>query len=391
MKKTQFISLVIGIIVMSASCHHGNTIINNNGSVYVEINYEGEITFNDDETSIQSITPDGFLKYRRNDKRLFAQSNYHGEISYELYEGGKKLNINDDYGKKFLANAIKELIANGFDAKGRLERIYRKGGNKAVLNEVSHIDNDFVKGIYFDFLLSADSLSHDDMIEIAKKIRSQIGSDFEKGKLLNKFAGNYSKDSLLTAAYLDAATSIGSDFDKSNALKNILRQPLPDNQLDQVLGVSNTIGSDFDKVNIIKEVIDKKTSASGNFDKIFDAIAGIGSDFDRKNLLVQLIDKGVATDKNFDKMLGMINHINSDFDKVNLLMDLIKNNNQSEEQWISLINATALISSPFDKSNLLVKIAEKMPQNENIKSSYLKAAKTINSDMDYGRVVKAVQ
>ncbi len=127
------------------------TIINDGVSIKME--YEGKIAFNEEETEIRSLSPNGYLKYKKNDKKLFVESNSKGEISYEFYDDGEKLTF-DERGKKFLAEAIKEMIGYGIDTEGRVERIYKKGGAAAVLREVGNMQGDHVKSIYFEYLLA---------------------------------------------------------------------------------------------------------------------------------------------------------------------------------------------------------------------------------------------
>ncbi|MBS1974757.1 MAG: hypothetical protein JST13_10425, partial [Bacteroidetes bacterium] len=186
MKRTQIIAITFCLLFFSVACHRGNTIsiINDDDNLY--INYNGEIKFNDDETVISSISHNGYLKYRRNEKRLNAENGVDGRIKYEMYVNGRKLNADDVEGKQFLADVVKDMIDIGFDAKGRLDRLYRKGGTEAVLNNFDNLKMDFVKNMYLEYLLSIDGLSEDQVKSIARKIALGSGSDYDKGRLLEK-------------------------------------------------------------------------------------------------------------------------------------------------------------------------------------------------------------
>jgi hypothetical protein len=101
---------------MLSSCHHYHgryqtTIIkanDNNGSL--EIKYSGKVSFTNDSAAIQSISPDGFLSYRKNAIEIMAESDSLGHIMLELYNDGNKQAL-DDNGKKILAEAVKEMMA----------------------------------------------------------------------------------------------------------------------------------------------------------------------------------------------------------------------------------------------------------------------------------------
>ena len=424
MKKLQIIFGALFIVLITASCHRGNVMIVNDGENDLSIYYSGEIKFNDDETGIQSITPDGYLHYKKNDRKLNADCDYHGQIKYELSDNGRKIDVTSEDGKKILAIAVRDMIDMGFDAKGRLQRIYAKGGNQAVLHEIDNLKSDFVKAMYMDFLISSDSISQHDLRLVIKRIGSQIGSDFDKGNLLRNMPAKYFQDSVIAENWFESVRSIGSDFEKSNALKYIVRQDLSneevnnlidvtesmgsdfeksnvlkeliarssfnDNHLSKTMDAINNIGSDFEKVNLLKLVMEKEKKTGANFDRMLDATEHIGSDFDKQNLIKELIGPGIPPDAGFDKLMSIIDHVGADFDRVNLIKEVAGKNIQSEQEWITIINSTADISSDFDKSNLLVAIAPSMPKSDNIKTAYAKAAKTINSEQDYGRVMKAL-
>ncbi|WP_318347855.1 hypothetical protein [Aquipluma nitroreducens] len=391
MKTIRNIFAILIILLLTSSCHHsGNTIIVNNGKDKLEINYTGEVKFTDDEAAIKSMTKNSYLKYWKNDRKLRVKCNIDGELTYEMFDNGRKLNPEDAEGKKFLAEAIQGMISVGFDAQGRMKRIVEKGGLRALLSEVDRLDNDFIKSMYLEYLISSDSIHPDQITDIAKKIGTQIGSDFEKSKLLQKFSAIQLKDSLTSKAYFEAAVSVGSDFEKANVLKHIIRQPLSKEQFDAALNVTNTVGSDFEKANILKELLHQETVAGENLNLFLSSVDHIGSDFEKANILNELIDKKPFEGKNFTDLLSSINRVGSDFEKTNLLKKLANKEFQTEEQWIGLIAETAKIDSEFERGNVLVQIAGKMPKSEEVKTSYMNVAKTINSEVDYGKVVKAV-
>lgn len=390
MRTIKLIAVAMIVLIISASCHHnGSRIVVNNGIDRLNINYTGEIKFTEDETSIKSISPNGHLKYRKNNKKLEVKSGANGNFKLEMFDDGRKLNPEDNEGKQFLAEAIKEMISVGFDAKERMQRIYKKGGSRAILDEVGKVKNDFIKSMYLEFLLSQGNTPKGEITEIVDIIASQVNSDFEKGKLLNKFSADDLKDSLNSNAYFVAVKSIGSDFEKSNALKNILKQPLTVLQVDDALIVTTSIGSDFEKANVLKKILTQPL-INKHFDKVLTVTNTLGSDFEKANVLKMLINNGLIEVESFSNLLSAINHIGSDFEKGNLLRLLIEKGFKSDEQWIAVIRQTAQVGSEFDRSNILIQIAMQMPRTEPVKTAYMEIAKSIQGEMEYGKVVKAI-
>jgi hypothetical protein len=68
----------------------------------------GKIRFYPDSTAISSISPDGYVEYQYDDKKLNAKNDGKGGVSYELYEGYTKVNM-DDEGKRFIAEAVRTM------------------------------------------------------------------------------------------------------------------------------------------------------------------------------------------------------------------------------------------------------------------------------------------
>ena len=105
------IAVMVTIMALLAACTFGRkhtTIVETTNSHYLRIEYSGKIAFNNEGTEISSISRDGYVEYQNNDKKLEAKNNGHGGISYELYEGYTKLNL-DDNGRKFIAEAVKVM------------------------------------------------------------------------------------------------------------------------------------------------------------------------------------------------------------------------------------------------------------------------------------------
>ncbi len=187
MKKIQVLTFIIGFVLINACHYRGNTMITSTDGETIEVHYNGDIRFNDDETAIQSISPNGFLMYKRNGREFEAQSNSHGEIEYKFYQDGSRVSLDQQDRQRFMAAAIQDLISFGFDSKNRFDKIYQKGGPKAVMAEVSRLKGDYIKGVYLEYLLDASNLQPEDLSEIAKKIATAMGSDYDKGRLLAKF------------------------------------------------------------------------------------------------------------------------------------------------------------------------------------------------------------
>lgn len=402
MKQLLFICLITVAAMGFTACDEGSNFSfsgdGEDGRITINIHDEtghlrlesrGAIAFTDDETAIKSISPGGYIKLKRNGRTLRATNDAQGDVVYELNGNKKSVLTADD--RKFLGRAIKEMINVGFDAKGRTQRLYERGGSTAVLNAIDDLTNDYVKSIYFESLLNNTSLAQNELTTIARKVGTQVNSDYEKGKLLKKFSAEYLQNDATATAYLDAVNTINSDYEKAGALKNILDQPLTQSQYTQVLSITDKLGSDYEKANVLKQLIGYGIPEENNLNKFLFITANINSDYEKSNVLQQMVDQGVPSGTSFPKFLEVTGNINSDFERANVLKKLALKNITLEDQWVGLIQATEKISSDFDRSGTLVEIAKKMPNSDRVKTVYMTTAKTISSDYDYGQAIKAVR
>jgi hypothetical protein len=325
--------LILFRVYFSWAGHRGHS--NDEGNILIkgdnyieEIHWSGKVRLSDDEKTIGSISPGGYLKLRENDRKLEAESNLQGEVSYMLYDGHENLSLNDS-GRRFIAVALQKMIARGFNAEGRAERIYKKGGNQALLEEIPRIEIDYARGPYIDLLLKSDSLTKDQLIVLLKQI-NDWGSDVEKRNCLGRFTADRLKDSTLARVWLGAVDHLGADVEKQHLLGRFIDQGRVDGQ--------------------------------GRVDRT-----------------------------TYDSLLTIIGHIGADVEKRYLYEKLINDSLNTNDQWISLIQATTKLGADIEKVNLLVQIAPKMPKEEPVRAEFLKAAKSIGSDADYGRVMRAVE
>ena len=158
--------------------------------------------------------------------------------------------------------------------------------------------------MYLEYLFSADSITKGEMRDVVRKIGTQMNSDYDKGRLLGKFPIDYLNDSATARAWFEAVKGVGGDYEKSNALIYIARQPITKEQFNQTVVVANTIGSDYVKANVLKELIFKRTFAEENFDRTIDAVSYISSDYEKANLLKALIEKENPSADHYNKLLG---------------------------------------------------------------------------------------
>jgi hypothetical protein len=322
-----------------------------------QIKYLGKFEITPDEKNFKTISPGGYLKFRLNDEVLKAESNLQGQIEYSIYDGKNNISPDSSTANELIARAIHEMLAWGFDAHARMERVYQRGGSKALLKEIDSMRTDPVKIIYIDRLFSIDSLSSGDQLSLVQKIGT-----------------------------------LGSDWDKTNFLKKLKADQLKNPQIDSTyFSIVGRMGSDMDKVNTLQPVLDRDSLSEKDVRRILAIGGGLGADMDKSNLLGKLIDKGLIRGALFDTVVDIASRMGADMDKTNMYRKLMQEKTITDTQWTTLIRKAPYLGADMDKANLLTEIAAKMPRTEMLKAAYLAAAKSINDNSEYGKAVRAVE
>ncbi len=114
----KFTILCMVFILFLTACQHSNqgpiTTIEVNSDL--KIVYAGILKLNDDQTDFKSISPNGYVHYKRNNKTVTVESSSEGKLDYQLFDGNRSLNL-DESGKAFVAESIKDMLANGLKTK----------------------------------------------------------------------------------------------------------------------------------------------------------------------------------------------------------------------------------------------------------------------------------
>jgi len=129
---------------------------------YERIRYEGRIRLTEDETGIDSISSGGYIQYRHNDKKLEVETDDQGHIVYAIRSNGRELSP-DGEGRPIVKEALRQMIIYGFDGRERMYRLYQRGGDSALLQELDQLKSPGLADMYRKFLSS-----HQDSLEMGR-------------------------------------------------------------------------------------------------------------------------------------------------------------------------------------------------------------------------------
>jgi beta-lactamase regulating signal transducer with metallopeptidase domain len=395
----------------------------------VELRAEGEIQFNGDATDIQSISSGGYFEINVREGASLRQVRVTPSgngVQYALKVNGKEQPY-DSEAKTWFASFLLSLErATGFAADTRVPKLLAKGGPTAVLDEINNLQGDYVRGIYFRKLLDQPNLSPAVVVRIINQAGQQIGSDYEKARVLMEVSQQYElADETSRKAFLDAAGNLQSDYEHARVLMALLKRPnissanvraaldsavniksdyeksrillalieqksFEQSYLDPYLKLVANITSDYEKSRDLLAPLQRYTLTSAQIDQIIDATTRMSSDYEKARLITSLADAGKFDEKQMGNYLKVVASINSDYERARCLITLMDRNKLSDASLAKVIEATSHIKSDYEKARVLVNVAGKYPLQGSLRESYIKAAESISSELERNRALAGV-
>lgn len=319
------------------------------GSQQLELEYDGDVRFTDDDKAIKSISKGGYLKIRKTSfgerRELLAEPNSDGTINYEYYEGRRRAEFNDA-AKKWLADVLLEVIrTTGIGAEGRVERFFKAGGVDAVLKETDAIRSDHVSHIYLKELLKNNKLSANDLTKVADYIPRNLSSDHYISEVFKDYGDLFLTNPKSTEAFLNAIGRMDSDHYVSLILMKTLREDLSDAMISKVLDAAERMDSDHYKTNVIKEVLDRRDLSDDVVNRVVKAAADIDSDHYATIVLRDALDRPNLSDKAFENLMEAVGNIDSDHYVTETMRGLLRRGNASDKLVEAVVKRVGDMSS----------------------------------------------
>jgi hypothetical protein len=338
---------------------------NNTGSA-TTLSYDGKITFTDEERDIKSITPGGYFRYSKttfgHKREIFIQSGSDGTLRRKYYVGRSEEPYEPE-GRLWLQQMLPEIIATtGLGAEDRIQRHYAKAGINGVLAEISKIDNDHARTVYYRHLLAFPALKDRDLKGVLAHLNRQLESDHEKSKLLRQIAPRYLQNHHNIQEYLAAVSGLSSDYEKAKVLTYVLQTPaLNQSSCELVIPAVARIDSDYEQAKVLRAVLARPELSPKAHKEVIQLTRTISSDYEKNRVLLALIANPKYVSAHFGELLASINTLDSDYEKSRALSNLVTKQKLSSGQYLQLLPVTAGLESSYDKSRTLQKIRATMP------------------------------
>ncbi len=249
----------------------------------VEVRTHGDIVLTDDDSDIKSLAPGAYLTITDRTVRgpvVFEARSANGQVErrWTGLDG-------DGERKKWLADHLLELVRSGFAADSRVKRVLGQSGPDGVLREISRIDSDYVKRIYFQRLFDTASLDAAGYSRAIAQAGREMRSAYELASVLSGVAPRL-RDDQARLAYLQAVKSVNADYERRRALMALIKAgPIDATVAAALLDAVKSIGSDFERRQVLATVVQGKLD-SETLVSVLQAAGQIQSSYDRASVLL---------------------------------------------------------------------------------------------------------
>jgi BlaR1 peptidase M56 len=357
-------SAAVTALALSAAQTHGTYTWSNDGQK-LEVRYDGNVEFTDDDMDVKRLSPGGLLRIRDGGMMTSLLGGHtvefiadgSGNITRRFWVGSSERPF-DPEGRKWLSSVLPKFIRQtGIGAAARVARILKAKGPAGVLAEISLIEGSWGKRKYLDELVKTGALDAAAVRQVLVQAGREIDSDFELASFLTENSDKLLVDDASRQAYFDAARSIDSDFEMHRVFSGLLKRgPLSPTLLAALLATSHNIDSDFEEASLLTEVAKLQPLDNATRPAFFTALETVQSDFEHRRVLSAL---GTRADL-------------------------------PQETVAAMLTSGASVSSDFEAASFLLQIAKQQPIEGNLRAPFFRAVDSIDSSFERGRVLKAV-
>ena len=370
----------------------------NNGE-RMEVRFDGEIEFTDDDRDVKRLSPGGSLRIKEGGVfgGFFAShtveftADTSGNISRRFWAGMSEQPFDPD-GRQWLAKFLPRFIRQtAFGARPRVARILKAQGPAGVLAEISLIEGSWGKKAYFVELLKAAPLDAATVRQVLAQAGREIDSDFELATLLIERADNLLVDESARQAYFEAAGTIQSDFEMGRVFKAALRRgPVSPPVLAAILEASRKIDSDFEEATLLVQVAKLQSLDHATRAPFFSALATVESDFEQGRVLKALTERSELAPETTAAMLASGATVQSDFEAASFLLQIAKQQPIEGTLRVPFFRAVASIGSTFERGRVLQAVAGRPDVSADTVLAVLRATAGMNGSFDASQVLLAV-
>lgn len=377
-------SLALGQSTSISSSRDGERIRyrNNYGVTNFDVETRGRIEISEDDKDVVGMSADGYLeitKYVFGSRRTVVIEPQGNGLKRQYYVGRSEEPFEPE-GRKWLAEVLPELVRiTTIGAESRVNRFFKKGGAKGVMDEIRNYDSDYVKVHYAKRLMGLNVPTRDYAYVISEMAHG-MDSDHYLTEFLKDGLSKFMTDKEATEAVFAATGSMDSDHYRTEVIKEALRSgPATLESVKIIMQATNKMSSDHYRTEVLSTLLKQNNLTDAVVAEMINATKAMNSDHYRTVILTKALNKPGLSSVSFQRVLESIKDMDSDHYKTEVLTSLLQNNLAPELQ-LTLVTLTGSIDSDHYITVVGKEILKKQNLNDEVFQKLLEAMVTNKSD-----------
>jgi len=313
-----------------------------------------------------------------------------GSLEHLYYVNGERAPYNDE-ARVWLARTLLAVERRtAFAASTRVPQIYRTGGLRGVLAEISLMPSAYAKSKYYGALLDTGiPLDANALNSVVRQVSTDlVSSDYYMSEVLGRFASQGAANESTWRAFAEAAGRMKSDYYKSQTLKKVLNSGRLSNATVGILLRSAAgIKSDYYLSELLKSVAARYAVNPQTSPYYVEALRSMESDYYRGQLVKAMNTSGDWDSRTSAFVLASVGDIKSDYYKSESLRSLLRANHVGD--WPTFFGAVGTIDSDHYKRQTLMAVLREEPLTREMVAGVLSVATRIRSDHELSEVLAA--
>ncbi|HEX2721416.1 MAG TPA: hypothetical protein VHM24_00760, partial [Gemmatimonadaceae bacterium] len=313
-----------------------------------------------------------------------------GSLEHQYWVNGDRAAYNDE-ARAWLARTLLGVERRtAFASATRVPQLYRSGGLRGVLSEISLMPSAYAKSKYYGALLDMDvRLDASTLNGVVRQVSNDLSSsDYYMAEVLSKFAAQPSANEGTWRAFAEAAGRMKSDYYKSQTLTKVLSKgELGGETVGILLRSASGMKSDYYLSQLLKSVAGRYALNAQTRPYYAEALSRIESDYYRGELL-KAMSNGEWDARTSSFVLTSIADIKSDYYKSEALINLVKD--RHVDSWPAFFNAAGRIESGHYKRETLLAALRQQPLTREVVLGALDLTAKLKSDNDISDILTFV-
>lgn len=314
---------------------------------------QGEVKFTDDERDFASLGAGASFKMqvRGCGDKFSVEAKGGGAAPALTVEIDGDPAAWDETAKGRLHDALQLVFdRTDYNAAGRVDRLFRRGGAAGVLEAVDRMASDSAQRTYLATLLGKNELTVAETARVWQLAGDKLGSDYELAELILAAPARHATEPEVRTELLRALHSLGSDYELRRTLEYLIGRDGAAYAGELIAVAGDKMSSDYDMAEFLIRAAGQLPAGAPLPASLEGALDSVNSDYELRRTLMAFVELPGLSRPDLDRLLKVASReISNDYEMTELLITVAQRQKSAEPWPPSVKEALARIASDHDE------------------------------------------